>query len=398
MGTGTFMNLSAAPSLAETETRFQSSANTLRPLHEIITGRPRPRHLRFAAAIAELAPGTVLERRDHSLMQRLRTNAVCRLSGVREVDVSDVENPLLLHQALTTSRSPYAAEFDVPLALHGYSYGGYLRYGDRARRLLEQPSLKILFVFSDWARRSFALHYGEAVDAKCRISYPLASMRSDASRNERRYDFAFIASGFRVKGGPELLRAFKAVRHSGAPNATMCVVTDLDEAKKSVGDLSAYAGVEWRSANLNEEAIAALLSETHCLVHPTMWDSFGVVVLEALAAGCAIIASDLASISEVVTKESGILLKLPIGQVVGDMTVPQFSIVRDFAELLDQMSLHAFERDLTAAMATMGTDTACRLKYREGARELYRRRFSLAAWKESMLANLKAGFPDLDVQ
>lgn len=370
--------------------------DTLPPLHEIITGRPRPRHLRFAAALAELAPGTVLERRDRSRLQRLRTNARCRLYGLREVGVPAGEMPVLLHQALTSGARAYAAEFDVPLAVHGYNYQAFLRHRDRARRLFESPSLKALFVFSDWARRSFAMHFGEETAAKCRISYPLASVQSNSSRVDRRYDFTFISASFRIKGGPEMLRAFRSVRQSVAPDARLCVVSDLKEARHYVGDLSRYEGVEWRPPNLDEPAIAALLSETHCLVHPTLFDSFGVVVLEALAAGCAVVATNMASLPELVTSENGFLLPLPIGGAVGDMTIPQFSVGRDFSALLDRLSLHSLERDLAAAMAAMVSDPVRRAKCQAAARDLYRKRFSLEAWTANMRADLCAAFPGLN--
>ena len=38
--------------------------------------------------------------------------------------------------------------------------------------------------------------------------------------------------------------------------------------------------LEWREANLSEEEIATLLTDTCCLVHPSLNDSFGVVVLK----------------------------------------------------------------------------------------------------------------------
>jgi glycosyltransferase involved in cell wall biosynthesis len=340
----------------------------------------------------------MLERRDRRFLYRVRTNALCRFTGLRMATVPETGSPIILHQALASTDHPYVVEYDVPLAIHGYNYSNYLRHVDKARRLLEHDSMRVLFVFSEWAKRSFALHFGKEAAAKCKISYPLASSRSNVFREDRRYDFAFISTKFRVKGGLELIRAFKTVRHSTAPDLKMCVVTNLDEARELVGELTDFSGIEWRAANLDEAAIATLLSDTHCLVHPTLWESFGVVVLEALAAGCAVITSHMASLPELVTNESGILLRVPIGQVVGDMTIPRFSNTRHFAELLSRLSLHGFEKDLTAAMVTMATDRTRRARYQEAARILYRERFSAEAWKESMRANLRTAFPDLETR
>ncbi len=363
--------------------------DSLRPLYEIITGRPRPRHLRFATALADLAPGTVLERRDHSFLQRLRTNALCRLSGVREVKIPDGKAPVLLHQAVTSARRPYAAEFDVPLGVHGYSYRSYLHHAGRARRFLENPALKVLFVFSEWARRSFAMHFGEEVGTKCRVCYPLAAPQARFGGEIRRYDFSFISTSFRIKGGPELIRAFRAVRASGAPEARMCVVTNLDEARQMVGDLSSFQGIEWRQANLGQAAIAELLSDTHCLVHPTLVDSFGVVVVEALAAGCAVITTSIASFPELVTESNGVLLPVQISAVVGDFFIPNV----DFAMLFDRLNLAALERDLTEAMDALASDHARRTKKQQASRRLYAQCFSPEAWRERLRGDLIAAFP-----
>jgi hypothetical protein len=104
----------------------------------------------------------------------------------------------------------------------------------------------------------------------------------------------------------------------------------------------------------------------------------------------------MASLPELVTSENGVLLRLPIGQVVGDMTVPQFSS-RHFAKLLGRLNLRGFEQDLTAAMLAMATDRERRAKCQEATRGLYRQRFSPEAWKSSMRANLGSAFPGLQL-
>jgi glycosyltransferase involved in cell wall biosynthesis len=373
------------------------TARSSPPLVEVITGRPRPRHLRFAAALADLVQGTALERRDQSLYKRFRTNALCRLTGVRQVARPDVDVPVLLHQALATTDRPYAVEFDVPLAIHGYSYGAYLRHADRARRLLENPALRVMFVFSEWARRSFATHFGDIVGAKCRVSYPLAAPQARFGGQERKYDFTYISKQFRVKGGPELLRAFAAVRASGSPQACMCVVTDLDEARRSLGDLSVFPGVEWRESDLGQQAIADLLCASHCLVHPSLCESFGVVVLEAIAAGCAVITTTMASFPEVVAEGSGVLIDIPVSQVVGDVSIPQFSDARAFSQLLDRLNLRSLENNLAEAMSALAIDPARRARHQQAARSLFLKRYSLEAWRNGMTKNLADAFPESDL-
>lgn len=369
--------------------------STMRPpLREIMTGRPRPRHLRFAAALAELAPGTVLERRDRSLAQRLRTNAMTLATGVRTVALSEDAVPVVLHQALARTQQAHIVEYDVPLAVHGYSYAAYLRHADRARRLMEAPSLRAILVFSEWAKRSFALHFGEAVGAKCRVSYPLAAASARFGGAVRDYDFTFISTQFRLKGGPELVRAFAAVRGLGAPSAHMCVVTNLAEAGRLMGDLARCEGIDWREANCGEADIADLLARTHCLVHPSLGDSFGVVVLEALAAGCALLTTSLSSFPELATEGSGITIEAPVAQVVGDYAIPWLT-PKDLVRFLANASLRRFERDLAEAMSRFATDAAFRATCQAKARDLYLKRFSRQAWLQRMKADLSAAFGDL---
>jgi hypothetical protein len=337
----------------------------------------------------------MIERRDRSLLARVRTNAVRWLTGIRQVAIPDRGPPVLLHQALTSTRRPYATEFDVPLAVHGYNYQAYLKHGGAARGLLEAQSLKSIFVFSEWARRSFVLHFGDEVGAKCRVSYPLAAPQARFGGPVRRFDFTFIAYRFRVKCGPQLVRAFEAVRASGAPEARMCVVTNLDEARQLLGELTRFKGIEWRAADLDQAAIADLLCDSHCLAHPTVSDSFGVVVLEAIAAGCAVITSATASLPELVTKANGVLLPIPFADVVGDFSIPMFGNAAAFSTLIDRANLSAFERDLTEAMVALATDPAHRTRLQQGARDLYDQRFSRTAWLNRMRADLGAAFPDL---
>src|SRR5262245_19715766 len=95
-------------------------------LQEIITGWTRPRHLRFAAAIEDLVPGALVERRYLNRWQRLQINALRQVTGVRRVRLPLSGVPTILHQALADTTVPHVVEFDVPHGVHGYSYAAYL--------------------------------------------------------------------------------------------------------------------------------------------------------------------------------------------------------------------------------------------------------------------------------
>jgi glycosyltransferase involved in cell wall biosynthesis len=369
-------------------------------LVEVLTGRMRPRHRRFQHALEQLCRKTRQPYllRPVTLQQRLIMRSVTRLRGIRTLKMDELGSVGLLHQALNRGSMPYMAEFDVPLALHGYKNVAHRRSASEARCLMERPELRTLLVFSNWARRSFELHYGQNVGAKCRTIYPLAFEGAYCGSFERRrYDFSFISTGFRIKSGPEVIRAFCRARHQFNSETRLCVVTKLAEARRYLGDLDHYAGVEWREATLGETEIADLLADTRCLLHPSLSDSFGVVVLEALAAGCAVITTDIASFPELVGDENGVIVRAPTATVVGDTYITEYGDAEYHERYLNTMSLHQFENGLEEQMVELLADPERARAKMVASYALYERKFSRQAWEHQMQNLLAEGFPELEI-
>lgn len=363
-----------------------------------MTGRTRPRHRRFRAAFECLCRdlGLNYQLRSATPAQRIQIKAVTHWYGVRSVRLEKSDSVGLVHQALNRGSMPYLAEFDVPLALHGYDLRTHRRAASTARSLLERPELRALLTFSDWAARSFGVHFGPEVEAKCRTIYPLAYEAAECGNfDNRSNDFTLISTNFRIKSGPEAVRAFCDIRRGRHTDARFCVVTRLEQARACLGNLERYPGVEWREATLNDAEIARLLTQTRCLVHPSLSDSFGVVVLEALAAGCAVLATDFASFREMVTAANGWAIPAPTATVVGDTYITEFGDAAYHERYLNTLSLHSFQSELAARMFDF-------LEYPDGAREmmkashdLYEARFSLQAWRRRMRIVLQQSFPEL---
>ena len=264
---------------------------------------------------------------------------------------------------------------------------------------MERSQLRALITFSDWARRSFTLHFGSKVGRKCRTVYPLAFEGAYCGSFEKRtYDFSFISTNFRTKCGPEVVRAFCRARKKLGKNLRMCVVTKLVKAREQLGDLAAYQGIEWREANLSEEEIATLLADTSCLVHPSLNDSFGVVVLEALAAGCALIATDIASFPELIIHDkNGWLIKPPTSAVTGDTFITEFGNNHYHEKYLNTLSLHQIEDDITEwIMSFVRNPKKARLMMK-ASHKLYDQKYSLPAWNDQMRCVLMESFPELGV-
>jgi len=261
---------------------------------------------------------------------------------------------------------------------------------------MEKDSLRAILVFSQWAKRSFELHYGQLVGSKCHVVYPLASdYAMDLPYNSRYYDFCFISTQFRIKCGPELVNAFEKLQSHFDHEIKLCIVTDLEEARNLLGNLDTYKGIEWRNAKLSEIEVAQLLASSRCLVHPSLAESFGVVVLEALASGCAIIASNIASFPEMVRdNDNGFLIAAPISTVVGDAFITEYGNASYFADYMNTLSLHLIVDELVRVMSLIVMDTEKTKEMMRQSADLFRDRFSETTWMKCMRDILICSFPD----
>jgi starch synthase len=126
----------------------------------------------------------------------------------------------------------------------------------------------------------------------------------------------FVGRITRQKGLPELLRAARAfdpdaqlVLCAGAP--------DTEELAREVADLVAglaaeRRGVVWIERMLPRPEIVQLLSHATVFVCPSQYEPLGIVNLEAMACGAAVVASAVGGIPEVV-EHGGTGLLVPLG-------------------------------------------------------------------------------------
>lgn len=366
---------------------------------EYFTGFQRPRHRRFREQLTKLFVPGMLDVQDASKRFSTSwfvTNTLGAVSGVRAIPLLRT-TPALVHQALAVGKTPYLSEFDVPMALYNYSLERQARAHSWARAQLEAPTLRGVLVFSQWAKRSFGLHFGPEVQEKCRVLYPLASDAAVQHRKqERPYTFAFVSSQFRIKAGPEFVRAFASARTKQRSDARMVVVTNLAEARNLLGPLDQFAGVEWREATLGETAIAELLGSTQCLFHPSLVDSFGVVVLEGLAAGCALVATDFASFPELVSHEkNGVLLRPPVSAFVLDDVIHPYADMNYFARYLNSLELRGFQNQIDNCMCQLLADPEKLRSMMDSSAQRYEQEFSPLVWQARMRSVLQECFPEL---
>jgi glycosyltransferase involved in cell wall biosynthesis len=273
---------------------------------------------------------------------------------------------------------PFITELENPYALTGYDLRAMPLWRWLLRwTLLQQRCLEVRCM-SEACRKNLAIELGEQVASKARVVYPkLPSSikprrRSDAGGPR----FVFISTQFEIKGGAALLRAFAQVR-AVHPDATLDLITHLPDERRA---LAAQPGVRWHVATMSRDEIwEGFLADADVLVHPTYIDSFGLVVLEALAHGLAVVATDVYAIGEMVQDGvNGHLLPAPLSMWDGYRPNALFSDLKEAPSLAAHLDTKSFEQDLARAMIEIGQPDRLE-QAKRASRRLYEEKFAGAA-------------------
>ena len=271
---------------------------------------------------------------------------------------------------------PYIVELDNPYALTRYNLKALPLYRRILRFLLLQERCREIRCISEACRDTLGAVLGREVYAKASVHYPpivgTPADRGDATEHCR---FLFVSTQFEIKAGPTVLRAFREV-HRQFPGATLDVITHLPDA---YGDLVVDCpAIRVHPARYTRDEIwKRFMQNADVLVHPTFVESFGMVVLEGLAHGLAVIATDVYALREMVKPgENGILITPPLS--VWDGNLPsrhyrELSSIKDRIRALDDRQLQA---DLIDAMTRFAADPGFRARAREASQQLFRQRFA----------------------
>ena len=139
---------------------------------------------------------------------------------------------------------------------------------------------------------------------------PLASAIGENNKiKERQIDTAqyvlFVGTIEPRKNIKNMLRAYAALAKSLKQKYKFILVGDIGwgniELDKLLVELNLTPFVEWRSFVKNEE-LSALYQNAYCLLFPSLYEGFGLPIVEAQSFGVPVITSNISSMPEVVGK------------------------------------------------------------------------------------------------
>jgi UDP-glucose:(heptosyl)LPS alpha-1,3-glucosyltransferase len=231
--------------------------------------------------------------------------------------------------------------------------------------ILAGPLRPKLMVFSTMLRdelvRDHAVPPGDILVARpgvdLRLFHPAppgSPARSHSGRNELR--LLFVGHNFALKGLRCVIDALARLRASGV-NASLVVAGRGHEARyrRAAGSLGVESAIHFPGA-VNQRALAELYRSRDVLVHPTFYDPFPRVAVEALACGCPVLTTRRCGASELITDgENGFLVDDPRDSG---------SVAAAVASVIDP--------DALDAMRTRAASTRLRHGFDEHAREVWR--------------------------
>ena len=105
-------------------------------------------------------------------------------------------------------------------------------------------------------------------------------------RTEQSIKILFVGNDAQRKGLPELLKAFNQLSEEERSKIDINIVTNFHDGKIRISDERIRV-----LSDIPNTEVQRIMSESHVFVLPTKGDTYGLVIPEAMAAGCAVISS-----------------------------------------------------------------------------------------------------------
>ena len=271
----------------------------------------------------------------------------------------------------------FIVDLDNPWSLTGYNLRAMPLYRPILRYILASSRCLEIRCMSEACHLSVKVLFGSAVYDKARVHYPCIPqvVSRVALATPDSCHFLFVGTQFEIKGGEALLKAFRRM-HEKVPSARLDVITHFPT--KYIDLAESCAGIHVHEARFSRDEIhTQFMSQADVLVLPTYAESFGMVALEGLAHGLAVIATDVYALREIVEDgKNGRLLTPPIS--IWDGVLPSrnsydFEYIKEHIEKMDTT---IFERQLEKAMQELVTDLEFRLAARQASVRIMKARFT----------------------
>lgn len=222
-----------------------------------------------------------------------------------KVSIDDFDIAFSFNRFLDTKKK-YVIYLENPTALFHYCLGRNETFLGKRKieKYLKDGNLKAIICMSKACYNTIKYFYKIPDGIKIDQIYPFIPRNPYISLDkirEKCYQSniicLYISSDFKLKGGREILTCFKKFKDENIDNILLKVVTNISSMEKEIiNQLKTIKNIELIDFKLGKDELFKLYSDANILLHPTRQDSFSLVILEAMKAGNAILATDLYAI------------------------------------------------------------------------------------------------------
>lgn len=273
----------------------------------------------------------------------------------------------------------FILEIDSPYALTRYNLRALKIYKPILLFMLSRKRCVEIRFMSNACRSTFIHYFGKKLLHKTVVSYPKLrdplKQKKIITKNNSEIRFLYISTQFEIKGGRALIAAFKKA-YKKNKNISLDIITFLPCDYED--QISKYDNIEVYKADLTRDKLLNVyVSRSDVLIHPTYAETFGLVVLEAMAYGLAVIATDVYAIKEMVLQNhNGYLLKPPISNWVGYLPSEYYYDLKNFKKNVNEIDDTEFTNTLANTILRVSNDEELLTNMKNNSRKLFKQHFS----------------------
>ena len=278
------------------------------------------------------------------------------------------------------AKKPFVIEIDNPYCFTYYNPNAFYKYKKLIKKFLNK-AYKLTFM-SEASMYHFLHEFGVKFKEKSVVFYPYAKRRYKFNHNKdhKQINFLFVGLDYKIKGLIELLEAFS---HVNSQNINLYVVSFISENIKRRFEKDKR--IIFLEPMSREKLLTEVYPKMDVFIMPSFYESFGVVLLEALSFGLGLIATNVYAVPELLyNEENGILLHHPFlkpENFCGKLIInPVKYHLKEFKDLYlkEDFFYYSLYEELKEAIKRAIDE--CHL-WKKSSIEIFEERFSEDIWK-----------------
>lgn len=224
------------------------------------------------------------------------------------IKVKTDNDALFSYNRFLKSNVPYFLAVENPTAMVHYHPKRARSFFGKARlkKIFADKNLKAIICLSEACKKGLNKYYNIPENVKIERIYPYIPdtdyQECFNKKSREKLECLFVSSNFNLKGGSELIEAIYRNQWCDNSKIHFTIITKINELgveiRKKISNCSCVTLYDY---NFSKSELNEFYSKANILIHLTRMDSFPLVILEAIKHGCAIIATDLYAIGEMVT-------------------------------------------------------------------------------------------------